>query len=57
MQLRGINETLRSDAMRLAFKKSGYKLREKRVAWPRTRGPIGIRVEVKTGYAVEFVRQ
>ena len=45
------------NALLLAFQRSGYKLREKRASWPRLKGPVGIRVEVKTGFAVAMIRK
>jgi hypothetical protein len=38
MELKGINDVCKSDTMLVALKKSGYKLLEKRVSWPRKRG-------------------
>jgi hypothetical protein len=55
MKLKGINDECRNDCMKDAFKKSKYKLRTKKVGWPRVKGPGGVRVEVSTGFAVSFV--
>jgi hypothetical protein len=41
--------------MAVAFVKSGFKLRKKRVAWPRNKGPKGLRVEVGTLNVVSVV--
>lgn len=52
-------------AMQLAFnkpeikkaaKKMGYRLREKKVTWPRLKGPVGKRIDCSTGYMVDVVR-
>ena len=37
MQLSGIDSTSKSNAMQVAFKNSGYRLREKKVSWPRAK--------------------
>ena len=42
-------------ALSIAFKKSGYRLREKKISWPRSKGPAGLRVEVGTGHLVGTV--
>ena len=52
MELKGINTVVKSDAMSIAFKKSGYKLRMKKVSWPKLKGPAGLRVDVTTGQLV-----
>jgi hypothetical protein len=49
-------DVVKSDAMSIAMKRSGYKLLQKRVSWPRVKGPAGVRVDVSTGAAVAFVR-
>ena len=33
----------------------GNKLVVKRVSWPRTKGPKAVRIDCKTGHAVQFV--
>ena len=38
MQLKGINNKQVNESVADALKKSGYKLLEKRVSWPRMRG-------------------
>ena len=38
MQLKGINNKLVNESVADALKKSGYRLREKKVSWPRMRG-------------------
>ena len=38
MELKGINSTCKNEVVKDALKKSGYKLLEKRVSWPRKRG-------------------
>ena len=55
MEIVGINGTCQNECVADAFRKINYKLRKKRVSWPRTKAVVGIRVDVKTGYAVAFV--
>lgn len=51
------HEEVSNNAMALALARSGYKLREKKVAWPRMKSGVrAIRVDCSTGHAVEFVR-
>ena len=38
MELKGINSVCKNEVVKDALKKSGYKLLEKRVSWPRKRG-------------------
>ena len=45
------------DALKLALKKAGIKLRKQSVQWPRMKGPVAVRVDCSTGYAVQFVGQ
>ena len=40
MELKGINTKCSNKSVADALKKSGYKLLEKRVSWPRKRGPV-----------------
>lgn len=56
MKIQGKQEEFKGDAMRLALKRSGYKLRKQVVRWPRLKGVAGFRVDVSTGHAVAFVR-
>ena len=56
MELKGISTQCKNDVVKDAFKKSGYRLREKKVSWPRMRGVAGVRIDVSTGNAVAFVR-
>jgi hypothetical protein len=55
MQLKGINNKLVNESVADALKKSGYRLREKKVSWPRMRGVAAVRIDCATGHAVEFV--
>lgn len=57
MDIVGIGGTCKNECVADAFRKINYKLRKKRVAWPRTSAVLGIRVEVKTGHAVAFLRK
>lgn len=45
MNLKGINEQCKNNAMELAFRKGGYKLRKKAVSWPRLKGPATVQVD------------
>ncbi len=56
MQLKGINNECKNEAMRDALKRSGYKLLKKKVSWPRIKGPAGLRVDVASGQMVDYVR-
>jgi len=56
MQLKGINNECKNEAIKDALKKSGYKLLEKKISWPRLKGPAGLRVDVSTGHMVDWVR-
>ena len=56
MELKGINSVCKNESVKDALKKSGYRLREKKVSWPRMRGVAGVRIDVSTGNAVAFVR-
>ena len=56
MELKGINSICKNEVVKDALKKSGYRLREKKVSWPRMRGVAGIRIDVSTGNVVAFVR-
>jgi hypothetical protein len=38
MELKGIDAVCKSEVVKDALKKGGYKLREKKVSWPRMRG-------------------
>lgn len=55
MKLKGINDECKNACLKDAFKKAKYKLRTKPVSWPRSKGPVGLRVDVSTGFAVSFV--
>ena len=55
MQLKGINNKLVNESVADALKKSGYRLREKKVSWPRMKAVAAVRIDCATGYAVEFV--
>ena len=55
MKLKGINDECKNDCVKEAFKRSKYKLRTKPVSWPRVKGPVGLRVDVATGFAVSFM--
>jgi hypothetical protein len=57
MQLKGIDLECKSNAMALAFKRSGYKLLNHRAKWPRIKGASAVKIDVKTGTAVGFVRR
>jgi hypothetical protein len=53
----GINDHCENNAIKLAFKRAGIKVRIEHVrSWPRLRGPKGLRIEMKTGNLVEVVR-
>jgi hypothetical protein len=56
MNIVGISTRCTGDAMAVAFKKSGYRLRKKAVSWPRMKGVAGVRIDCGTGYAVEVLR-
>jgi hypothetical protein len=56
MELKGINTKCKNEVVKDALKKSGYRLCEKKVSWPRMRGVAGVRIDVSTGNAVAFVR-
>jgi len=45
----------RLDRDSFSTKRVGVRREVKKVAWPRKKGPVGIRVEVKTQHAVGFV--
>lgn len=45
-----------NDVMRLAFKLSGYRLLDKKIAWPRVKAPCP-RIDCRTGHVVQFVKQ
>ena len=46
MELKGINTKCSNKSVADALKKSGYRLREKKVSWPRMRGVAGVRIDV-----------
>ncbi len=50
-------KTMNLSAMGIALQRAGLKpTRGRLIQWPRNRGPRGIRVDVRTGHAVAFVR-
>ena len=49
-------EEVKNNAMALALARSGYKLRQKKVSWPRAKAVKAIRVDCSTGYAVGFIQ-
>ena len=55
MQLKGINNKQVNECVKDALKKSGYRLREKKVSWPRMKAVAAVRIDCATGHAVEFV--
>ena len=55
MELKGINTKCSNESVADALKKSGYKLRVKRVSWPRMKAVAAVRIDCTTGYAVEFI--
>ena len=38
MELKGINSVCKNEVVKDALKRAGYRLREKKVSWPRMRG-------------------
>ena len=55
MELKGINSVCKNEVVKDALKKSGYRLREKKVSWPRMKAVAAVRIDCATGHAVEFV--
>jgi len=55
MELKGINNPCKNHVVKDALKKSGYRLREKKVSWPRMQAVAATRIDCATGHAVEFV--
>ena len=55
VELKGINTKCSNKSVADALKKSGYKLLEKRVSWPRMKAVAAVRIDCATGHAVEFV--
>ena len=45
MELKGINSVCKNEVIKDALKKSGYRLREKKVSWPRMRGSATIQID------------
>ena len=57
MELKGINSECRNECVADALKRSGYRLREKKVSWPRLQGPAGLRIDVGSGKMVDYVKK
>ena len=55
MQIVSINTVCKNNSVELALRKANYKLRAKRVAWPRAKGVAAVRIDCGSGRAVEFV--
>ena len=55
MELKGINSVCKNEVVKDALKKSEYRLREKKVSWPRMKAVAAVRIDCATGHAVEFV--
>jgi hypothetical protein len=55
MEIKGIDAECKNLVLADAFKRAGYKLREKRLSWPRLKGPVAIRVDCSTQHAVAFI--
>ena len=55
MELKGINSVCKNEVVKDTLKKSGYRLREKKVSWPRMKAVAAVRIDCATGHAVEFV--
>lgn len=55
MELKGINTVCKNEVVKDARKRAGYRLREKKVSWPRMKAVAAVRIDCATGHAVEFV--
>lgn len=53
--LENVNAVCKNNALELAFKQAGVKKSNKKVQWPRQKGPAGIRIDCGSGFAVSFV--
>ena len=51
----GINDECKNNVMALALKKAGLKAQKSKCAWPKLKGPVGIRIDCGTGYMVAAV--
>jgi len=45
MELKGINSVCKNESVADAFKKSGYRLRTKKVSWPRAKKQATVQVD------------
>jgi hypothetical protein len=55
MELKGINSICKNESVKDALKRAGYRLREKKVSWPRMKAVAAVRIDCATSHAVEFV--
>jgi hypothetical protein len=49
-------EEVKSNAVAIAMAKSGYRLRERKISWPRAKAVKAVRIDCATGHAVGFLQ-